>query len=128
MHRVTSSDGVHSGVMKVLLHQPMSLCDQSDFVTEALALSRLQHPCLTSVLSCGLNPMNVVWQAAVGCSAAEHMDKYPPHPPQRAPFIVECKPLPAASWRAAPTTPTSHSPLAWSGKSHAALPLSAHCP
>ncbi len=81
MHKVSSSDGVHSGVMKVLLHQPLSLCDHSDFVTEAISLSRLQHPCLTPVLACGLNPMNVVWQAAVGCSAVEHMDKCPP-PPQ----------------------------------------------
>ena len=73
MHRVTSKCGVH-GIMKVPVHQPLSLCDQSDFVNEAISLSRLQHPCLTTVLSCGLNPLNVVWQAAPGCSAMEHMD------------------------------------------------------
>ena len=62
--------------MKVPMHQPISLCDHSDFVNETISLSRLQHPCLTPVLSCGLNPLNVVWEAVLGCSAMEHMDQY----------------------------------------------------
>ena len=44
MHKVNSSCGSHSGIMKVLLHQPLSLCDNSEFVKEAICLSRLQHP------------------------------------------------------------------------------------
>ena len=78
MHKVTSSDGGQCGIMKVLLHQALSLCDHSLFANEAISLSRLQHPCLTPVLSCGLSPLNVVWQAAHGCSAMEHMDRFAP--------------------------------------------------
>ena len=66
--------------MKVLLHQALSLCDHSVFASEAISLSRLQHPCLMPVLSCGLNPMNIVWEAAPGCSAMEHMDRCAPSP------------------------------------------------
>ena len=75
MHKVTSRDGLHNGVMKVLLHQPLPLTDHLQFVNEAVALSRLQHPCLTPLLTCTLNPMSVVWHATSGCSAMEHMDK-----------------------------------------------------
>ncbi len=44
MHKVMCKDGIHSGIMKVLLHQPLALTDHSDFANEAITLSRLQHP------------------------------------------------------------------------------------
>jgi hypothetical protein len=102
--------------MKVPVHQPLSLCDQSDFVNEAISLSRLQHPCLTTVLSCGLNPLNVVWQAAPGCSAMEHMDGCAACQCLVLHFQTRNTRARAGSWRAAPMTPTKHSPLVWSGK------------
>jgi hypothetical protein len=76
LHKASSRDGTHCGMMKVALHQPVSLCDQSDFVEEAISLSRLQHPCLTPVLSCGVNPLNVVWKAFPGCSAMDYVDRF----------------------------------------------------
>ena len=88
MHKVNSNCGSHSGIMKVLQHQPLSLCDSSDFVKEAICLSRLQHPCITPVLSCGLNPLNVVWHAAAGSSAMEHMDKCTPLPHPSADNVI----------------------------------------
>jgi len=117
MHKVTSSDGAHCGIMKVLLHQALSLCDHSVFANEAISLSRLQHPCLTPVLSCGLNPMNVVWEAAPGCSAMEHMDRCaPPSPSHLRTVSPNARAPPSVSWRAAPTILTKHLPRAWNGE------------
>jgi hypothetical protein len=113
MHRVTSKCGAH-GIMKVPVHQPLSLCDHSDFVNEAISLSRLQHPCLTALLSCGLNPLNVVWDACLGCSAMEHMDGCAARPALHV--HTRNARARAGSWRAALMTPTKPSPLAWSGK------------